>query len=108
MGYHLLTPYMPPRAARAHAPRQGPPRTRPHHPRPTPAPPGRPQQPTVAAPDLQEARAALTMDLVEQPLDLLLLGLLVRRARVAMVEAVGEIPDAAFREEAVEKVVALD
>src|SRR5262249_33310088 len=69
---------------------------------------GRPQQPAVAAPDLEKARAALTMDLVEQPLDLLLLGLLVRRARVAMVEAVGEIPDAAFREEAGEKVVALD
>jgi hypothetical protein len=48
------------------------------------------------------------MDLVEQPLDLLLLGLLVRRARVAMVEAVGEIPDPAFRQETVEKVVALD
>src|SRR5262249_51020240 len=48
------------------------------------------------------------MDLVEQPLDLLLLGLLVRRARVAVVEAVGEIPDAAFREAAGEKVVALD
>src|SRR3954451_20652534 len=48
------------------------------------------------------------MDLVEQPLNLLLLRLLVRRARVAMVEAVGEIPDSAFRQETVEKVVALD
>src|SRR6188472_1269317 len=48
------------------------------------------------------------MDLVEQPLDLLLLRLLVRRAGVAMVEAVGEIPDSAFRQETVEKVVALD
>src|SRR4029078_5940541 len=67
-----------------------------------------PRLPACAAPDLQKPRPALTMDLVEQPLDLLLLRLLVRRARVAMVEAVGEIPDSALRQETGEKVVALD